>query len=121
MAQSIDYDSYRGLSVDDGVLVTGLDHLAQSLRDIVTTPVGSRVMRRDYGSTVPALLDGPMNQSLIADIIASVAEAVTAWEPRVRLKRVLVDAASPGGLAMTLIDDQGRVLVLAGLGSGGLA
>lgn len=116
MTLTLDASAYRGLSADNGQTIVGLDHLAQSLRDIVTTPVGSRVMRRDYGSTVPALLDGPINAALVADIVASVAEAVTAFEPRVRLKRVLVDSAAPGRLAMTLIDDQGRVLVLGDVG-----
>jgi hypothetical protein len=35
----------------------GIDHLKQSIIDILTTPIGSRVMRRDYGSRLFELVD----------------------------------------------------------------
>ena len=44
-----------------GRRITAADHLRQSVADIITTPIGSRVMRRDYGSLVPALIDQPHN------------------------------------------------------------
>ena len=37
------------------------DQLWQSVTKILTTPTGSRVMRRDFGSVVPDLLDAPQN------------------------------------------------------------
>jgi phage baseplate assembly protein W len=30
--------------------LAGIEHLRQSIRDILTTPIGSRIMRRDFGS-----------------------------------------------------------------------
>ncbi|WP_412057361.1 GPW/gp25 family protein [Bartonella sp. DGB2] len=38
-----------------------MDHLRQSLIDILMTAKGSRVMRRAYGSDVARLLDQPVN------------------------------------------------------------
>ena len=32
-------------------------HLNQSIADILTTPIGTRVMRPDYGSNIPRLID----------------------------------------------------------------
>lgn len=101
-------DTFIGLSAANGHALSGDAHLTQSLRDIITTPIGSRVMRRDYGSRVPRLLDAPMTRALIADVVAAVAEAVAAWEPRIQLKRVVVDEITPGRLALVLIDRDGR-------------
>ncbi|MGV6379234.1 GPW/gp25 family protein, partial [Escherichia coli] len=40
-----------------------MEHLKQSVRDILITPLASRVMRREYGSLVPDLIDEPMNNT----------------------------------------------------------
>lgn len=46
----------RGMSRDSGKELKGIDHLRQSITDILTTPVGTRVWRRDYGSRLPRLV-----------------------------------------------------------------
>ena len=81
-----------------GRAVTGLEHLRQSVADILTTPVGSRVMRRDYGSLVPELIDHPDNNASQVRLFSAVASALLRWEPRFRLTRVGVqrDAERPG-------------------------
>ena len=71
-------------------------HLAQSITDILSTPVGSRVLRRDYGSDLPRLLDAPMNGETMVDIYMAVAEALARWEPRFVLSRVQVESAAAG-------------------------
>lgn len=101
-------DTFIGMSAANGRALSGEAHLTQSLRDIITTPIGSRVMRRDYGSRVPRLLDAPMTRGLVADVVAAVAEAVAAWEPRIQLKRVIVTEIAPGRLTLALIDREGR-------------
>lgn len=40
----------RGMNSETGKTISGIEHLKQSIVDILTTPVGTRVMRRDYGS-----------------------------------------------------------------------
>jgi len=40
----------NGIHAVTGRSLAGLGHLNQSIRDILTTPIGSRVMRRQYGS-----------------------------------------------------------------------
>ncbi len=120
-ASDLSYAAFTGLSATTGAAVSGVDHLIQSLRDIITTPIGSRVMRRDYGSRVPFLLDAPMSRGLVADIVAAVAEACAEWEPRVRLKRIVVAEASPGRLVLALIDHEGRQLDVAALTAGATA
>lgn len=63
-------------------------HLRQSVADILATPIGSRVMRRTYGSLVPALLDQPHNRALAGRVAAAAASAITRWEPRLIVRRV---------------------------------
>ncbi|MEM1344863.1 MAG: GPW/gp25 family protein [Pseudomonadota bacterium] len=70
--------------------LSGESHLAQSIVDILGTPIGTRVMRRDYGSEVPALIDAPISEQTLLEFYRAVAEALTRWEPRVVLEQVRV-------------------------------
>ena len=93
----------NGVNANTGKALSGIDHLKQSVRDILTTPLGSRVMRRDYGSRLFELTDRPINQSLLVDIYAATATALSRWEPRLRLNRVWADVTAPNGhLSLTL-------------------
>ena len=89
-----------------GRRIEGMEHLRQSVADILSTPIGSRVMRRDYGSLVPALLDQPDNTATQARLRAAVASALMRWEPRIRLTRIVIerDPAAPGRADLTLKD-----------------
>jgi uncharacterized protein len=86
-----------GMSRTTGKALGGFDHLRQSIQDILTTPIGSRVHRREYGSRLSRLVDRPINASLVADLVAATAEALDRWEPRLRLERVNVERVSPDG------------------------
>ena len=83
-----------------GQALTGAAHLRQSVADIITTPIGSRVMRRTYGSLVPALLDQPLNKTLQMRVAAAAASALMRWEPRLQ----------PGGHARLHIEASVREL-----------
>ena len=50
-----------GMSRIKGTSLSEKEHLQQSVADILTTPIGSRVMRRDYGSNIPFLIDHPIS------------------------------------------------------------
>lgn len=77
-------------------------HLRQSIRDILTTLIGTRVMRREYGSLLPLLVDAPIDRVTVLDIIQSTAGAIGRWEPRVRVERVQVHTAGPGQITLDL-------------------
>lgn len=94
-----------GMNAQTGRTLSGIDHLRQSLHDILTTPIGTRVMRREYGSRLYELVDAPMNSATLVDLYAATAEAVARWEPRFRLQRVRASSASPGRVVLEL---QGR-------------
>lgn len=86
----------NGTDATTGKPLDGLAHLQQSIKDILTTPIGSRVMRRDYGSRLPRLVDAPMNRATLIDLYAATAEALATWEPRFSVQQVVAVSAAPG-------------------------
>jgi uncharacterized protein len=94
---------FKGLSSQDGRAVSGEDHLRASIQDILTTPIGSAVMRRTYGSRLFSLIDRPFGPGLVAEIVAATAEAIEIWEPRVDVKRVLVKAGGAGRASVDVV------------------
>lgn len=92
----------KGMDAATGRALSGIEHLKQSVRDILTTPIGSRVMRRDYGSQLFDLIDNPGNPETVADIVAESAQALKKWEKRIDVSRVRVVAAQPGNILLTI-------------------
>jgi len=92
----------NGINAENGKRLRGIEHLRQSIRDILTTPIGSRVMRRDYGSRLPALVDNPMTPRLAMDLYSATAEALARWEPRFKLTRVRIARAEVGQVVLDL-------------------
>ena len=108
----------RGINATTGKELTGLNHLQQSIRDILTTPVGSRVMRRDYGSRLFELQDSPLNRATIVEYYAATAEALDKWEPRLLLTSVSAVAATDGHIELELYGrylPDGKELKLEGI------
>lgn len=62
--------------------------VAESIRRILETPLGSRVMRPEFGSRLPELIDKRMDEEWKLDFIRFAAEAIDKWEKRVKLSRV---------------------------------
>jgi phage baseplate assembly protein W len=77
-----------GMDINTGKLLSGVDHLKQSIHDILITFFGTRVMRRTYGSELFALIDAAGNKETIVRVYYAVAVALHLWEPRFDLERV---------------------------------
>lgn len=87
-----------GMDKHTGRAVAGIDHIQQSIADILATRIGTRVQRRDYGSELPRLIDDPVDQRFRVEAYAAVAGAIRRWEPRVtpeRIQLIEVTAAGP--------------------------
>lgn len=95
----------RGMSRTGGEALTGIDHLRQSVADILTTRKGTRVMRRDYGSELPALVDRPINAQLEIDLYAETVLAIDTWEPRLKVRSVGITKAEPGMIELYMVAD----------------
>lgn len=86
-----------GLNKNTGRMIPSTaEHVRQSIGDILTTPLGSRVMRRDYGSAIPDLIDQPLNDNTVLRLYAATAAALMRWEPRFKISTIalVVDNAS---------------------------
>ena len=90
------------MDASTGKGLAGIDHLRQSVRDILSTPLGSRVMRRDYGSRLFQLVDAPVNKTTLVEIYAATASALRKWEPRLKVETVQVNKAEVGTLEVNL-------------------
>ena len=94
-----------GIDASTGKALGGIAHLEQSVRDILTTPVGTRVLLRDYGSRLRELVDRPLGPALLAAIQAEAAGALARWEPRLRLRRIRAESASGGRVTLSVEGD----------------
>lgn len=92
----------NGTNASTGKWLNGLDHLRQSITKILTTPLGSRVMRRDFGSNLPNLVDAPMNAKTVTQLYAATAEALQKWEPRILVSQVVATSAKAGQIEISL-------------------
>jgi len=86
-----------GLNRVTGKYLTDWDHCVQSLLDIFTTHIGTRVMRLDYGSGDMALLDRPGNKQVIALFYSTLVSAILQWEPGFRVTQFQVVVAGADG------------------------
>ncbi len=104
-----------GTSRTTGRALSFDEHLAQSIHDILSTPKGTRVMRRNYGSDLPNLIDAPMNGETMVDLFAETADALAKWEPRFVLRKVEIMQASAGKVSLLLTGevDAGSVTIEA--------
>ncbi|MFW5408092.1 GPW/gp25 family protein [Pectobacterium brasiliense] len=93
---------YLGMSRDSGQTLGDLEHIRQSVRDILITPVGSRVMRRNYGSLLSALIDQPQNPAVKLQVMAACYMALLRWEPRITLTAINLTSTFDGKLAVDI-------------------
>jgi phage baseplate assembly protein W len=77
-----------------GLDVSDREHVRACIIDILLTPIGSRVMRRDYGSKLFQLIDRPINSTLIAQLYYCVIDAIRRWEPRFKVSKVTASLLS---------------------------
>lgn len=77
-----------GMNAATGRHLSGSAHISQSIGTILSTPLGSRVMRRDFGSVIPALIDQPLNRATVLRLYSAAVVAIQQWEPRVRVGNV---------------------------------
>lgn len=76
MADSTGTDATTGRELTDWA------HVQQSIGKILSTPIGSRVMRREFGSELTELIDRPMTPRIILAVYAATVMAIARWEPR---------------------------------------
>ncbi|WP_314338428.1 GPW/gp25 family protein [Acinetobacter guillouiae] len=83
--------------VNGTLLDNELDQIKQSIQDILTTPIGSRIMRRNYGSLLYQLTDAPFNEITLLQLYAATASALLQWEDRINLHSIQLSNITNSG------------------------
>jgi uncharacterized protein len=83
-------------------MTSGVDDIDASIRVVLLTAPGERVMRPFFGCRIWELLFEPINANTLGLMADAVREAIGRWEPRVDLEDVVLDA-DPA--------QQGRVII----------
>ena len=91
-----------GMDRHTGQPISGIEHLRQSIADILSTPLGSRRQRPEYGSKLRGFVDLPINAGWKSAVQAEAAHALGRSEPRLKLERVT---------ALSLLDGKINMLV----------
>ena len=84
---------------------SGDENVEQSLKILLLTGLGERVMRSDFGSKAPSLVFAPGSLQNLGLLESTIREAVRDWEPRIDLEEV---RAEPD------LDDETRITVHIG-------
>ena len=71
-------------------LIHGMELVRQSIEIILETEPGERIMLPEFGCGLRRYLMAPNTTSVRASIQADVTQALTLWEPRIRLTDVTV-------------------------------
>lgn len=94
-----------GMDRHTGQPLSGVAHVRQSIEVILTTPIGSRRMRPEFGSKIRRYVDLPVNEGWKGAVSAEVVRAVGRWEPRVELHQVSVVSIIGGQITLRLQGD----------------
>lgn len=108
----------QGMDENTGKLIGGEEHLRQSIRRIIGTPIGTYPLQPAFGSRVPDLIDKPMTDETILLINSSIVEALYKWEERIQSVEVTLDTENSrnGELYFNLkVVFEGQIVTLDGL------
>ncbi len=94
MIETIDRCSGSGISRSH--------RLKQSIQTILSTPIGSCVMRRDFGSRLYQLIDAPVTQQWFSLVYSESAEAIAKWEPDVTVTGFYAESKTQGKVSVTI-------------------
>ena len=85
--------------------------IANSINRILKTPLGSRVMRPEFGSRLYELRDREFNDEFKLDATRFTYEALSKNEPRIKVERVVCEIEPVGGKVVLKIYLQNGVSV----------
>ncbi|WP_182417148.1 GPW/gp25 family protein [Bartonella sp. HY038] len=81
----------------------GFDHVRQSLAILFSTPLNSRVMRRDFGCELQDLIDRPLSDQIILAAYSAIVTACALWEPRYQISNCSITNSNEAGQVAILL------------------
>lgn len=92
---------YLSLDRERGGTLSDAAHIKQSVKDILITPIGSRVMRRDYGSMLSEMIDDPTSEAMNLQLTVAIYGALSRWESRISISSINL-RRTPDGIEVDL-------------------
>lgn len=74
-------------------MVAGDEDIQESLRILMTTRRGERIMRPRFGLGLWAHVADTMDDTTLADLQSQIEDAILFWEPRIRVEEITFDTA----------------------------
>lgn len=101
------------MNAQTGQWITMVEHVKQSVGKIIGTLIGTRLMRRSFGSHFPEMIDSATSEYQLALARAAIVMALVAWEKRLIIKRVNFELAEAEVRIKlhTIIDGQEHLLL----------
>lgn len=91
-----------GMNRKTGRWLSDLDHLKQSIQVILTTRIGMRIERREFGSLIPNIVDYPIHEKNVLLLYAAIANALAKHEPRLKLSQLSVSFGNESNPTLTV-------------------
>lgn len=83
-----------GISRHTGQVISNLESAYQGVEVILTTRIGERWFRREFGGGIVELLGRAITPSLFVAWQQLIGTAIDLWEPRFKVRAISVDASS---------------------------
>lgn len=87
-----------GINALTGAPLNDWEHTQQSITKILTTPIGSRLMRRTFGSDIPDMVDSKITRKNVLAVYSAASSAISRWEPRFRMRSGSIARAGADGI-----------------------
>jgi phage baseplate assembly protein W len=86
------------------VSVSGEEKIRTAVVTILSTALGERVMRPDFGSDLHNQVFASLNAATLGALASSVRKALVAWEPALRCERQVSDAQAAAGIVSISVE-----------------
>lgn len=93
----------RGTDRTTGEAIEGVAYLRQRIDDVLTTPIGTLLLRPDYGSALFEMVDDPVDDRFRVEAVSAVASALGDHLPDFRLERASLVEMTPQGPVFDII------------------
>jgi len=97
--------------ITTGAIISEQQHILQSIKLILTTPIGTLPYQRDFGCSIWQYLDAPLTTETIHRMHIGVMNAIDTWEPRVKPKKVTIDTSNGKIIVKLSIEYQNKTLL----------
>lgn len=101
-------DPSVGIDAETGGTIYGWSHVEQSIRDILFTRFGERIMREHYGAFLAGLLGRNITTKEVAPVLAAISSAIDMWEPRFKVTALKPISVSRDGALGIYIEGEYR-------------